>query len=143
MDLIKFKEAIIISVFFICINYAQTTSELNLVKTDTSKQKPSTVTIEKQSLHLDELKLFYNLNNQSFYIPEYKIIYPSTPRLPINDYSIKNYNVINGLNSFNESFLKLLSNKYPKRGMYDLGEFGRYLVITKKIIAIILWLLTF
>ena len=144
--MVVFKKPIIIClIILVDINFAQTTNVTNLAKIDTSKQKSQYIIIEKQSLHLDELKFFYNnyLNKQTFYIPNYQIIHPNTYGLSNYNYSIKNYDIVNEFDSFNESLNKLLTKEYEKMGKYDLRTFGRYLGIADNIITIILWILSF
>ena len=160
MSILKFKGTIIICAVFININFAQTTNDLDTVKIDTSKQKTTnkinpikidTVKhknkngiVEKQSLRLYGLKILYNnhFNKPSFYILYNNIEY-STSNVSTNYFYRNNNNTTDRLKLFNESLHKLLVREYGMRGKYDLGEVGRYLGITNKIITIALWLLSF
>ncbi len=145
MTIINFKGMIIISVIFIHINFAQTTNEINSIKIDTAKHKNTDEIVEKQSLRLYELEIFYNnhFNKPSFFIPGNNIINTTLDASTNYGYRINNYRTNNELTLFNVSLYKLLAKEYENMGRYDLGEFGRYLGITYNIVAIILWILSF
>lgn len=142
--MIIFKGTIIISAILIQINFAQTTNEINPVKIDTSEKSTNEI-VEKQSLNLYKLKILYNnyFNKSPFYIPYNKKEYTTSHVSTNYFYQNNNNTTTDGLTLFYESFHNLLAKDYEKRGRYDLGEFGRYLGISKKIITIILWLFSF
>jgi len=56
---------------------------------------------------------------------------------------VADYKYTKAMEKVNKSLHYFLTETYGMKRNYDLGEIGRYLGITKKIVTIILWILSF
>ena len=83
-------------------------------------------TIYKPDFNLIRNKLTYSMLYQRSFFP------------PLN----KPPGTIDRFNLFKESLLNSLALEYKERQKYDLGDFGRYLGISKQIFAIILGIIS-
>ena len=84
-----------------------------------------------------------NIEHLQLYIPNvdhpsyWEDTYPG-----INNFGLRSYAKFNELDSFNKSVEKVLLLKYRDLTKYDLGLVGKYLGISKNILAIILAILS-
>lgn len=140
---------IIFSILIISVQQiiAQHSTNVDSITNDTSK-----IATAFHSKHLPKLNLLkennqtdIQFNDSSLVMPRKRFKYPSSLNFQILEYSkLKHYHKkrLDDFELSRKKLSKFLKAKYDEIPNYDLGKFGQYLGISKKIFAIILGILS-
>jgi len=144
-----YYSAVIISIFLLAqSNFAQLKDE-----NDSLENKSPAFNISNDVNYLNRIdsfepQFFYNNDSKIFtlYKPDFNLLRNKLTYSILYQRSFfppnKSPGIVDRFNSFKESLRESLTLEYKKRQRYDLGEFGKYLGISKQIFAIILGIIS-
>ena len=146
----SFYCAVIISIILLAKpDYAQINTDKDSLNNKTPAYNISNDVNYPNRFDTTQPYIFYNNKSKIFtiYKPDYNLIRNKLTYSILYQRSLlpslnNQTNSIDQFDSFKESLYNALALEYKKRQRYDLGEFGKYLGISRNLLAIILGIIS-